>query len=101
MPLGFQKQLVPVLIRELYDLVLYRRTVTRADALDLSGIEWRLVYVRPYSVVNFFGRIANEALDLILLDTLCRKRKGHRVLVRRLRLQTIPVARTALQPRRA
>ena len=59
-----------VLFGKLDYLVLDRWTVSRADALDLPGIERRLVQIVAYGLVQTQRGITDVAVDLRLLDLL-------------------------------
>ena len=64
---------MPVLFAEFNDLILDRRTISRANALNLARVERRPVQIVADRVVNTITRIANEALDLVLLDLFGRE----------------------------
>ena len=51
-PFRLKENLVPVALAEADDLVLDRRAIARAAALDLPGIHRRAVHVRPDDVVG-------------------------------------------------
>src|SRR5215216_6874535 len=86
------------LVRKLYDFVFYRWAVSRTDAFDLPRIERRLGEVRSNRIMHLFGRVADIALDLFLLQTVSRKRERHRHFIARLRLERAPVNCSAIQP---
>src|SRR5689334_22869175 len=85
------------LVGKLDDLVLNRGAVARTDPFDLSGIERRLRNVRANRVVNLLGRIADVAVDLLLLETVSSKREWHWRFVAGLWLKRTPVDRSAVQ----
>ena len=88
------------LVRKLYDLVLDRRAVPRTNTFNLSRVKRRLGDVGANRVVYLFGRVADVAVDLFLLETIRRKRKRHRYLIARLRFERVPVNGPAIEPRR-
>src|SRR6185436_6196772 len=63
-PFGLQEDLVTIAIAEPDDLVLYRGAIARTAALDLAGIHWRAMYVRPNDVMRRGRRAGDTALDL-------------------------------------
>src|SRR5687767_3118766 len=89
-----------VFVRELDDLVLDRRTVTRPDPLDLPGVEGGLVQVIPDCLMEPIACVTDKTLYLRLFDLLSSEREGDRPLVRRLRLESVPVDGSPVQPRR-
>src|SRR3954466_4566852 len=97
MTLGLEEQLVSLFIRELNYFVFYRRTITRTDPLDLTGIKRRLVKIIANRLMGSLARIANKALPLRLLDLFRSERKGYGLLIRRLRFKSVPVYSSAVE----
>src|ERR1043166_7243618 len=98
--LGLQEELVARLIGKFNDLVFDRRAIARPDAFDLSGIKRRLGYICTNRVVHLFSCVTDVAVDLLLVETIGRKRKRHGYLITRLRLERVSIDRSAVQSRR-
>ena len=73
---------MPVALAETHDLVLDRRAITRAAAMDLPGIHRRTMHIGPNDLVRGRRRSGDAALDLPVLDALRSASKmapaGHR-----------------------
>ena len=50
--LGLKEELMRCLIRESYNLILNGRAVPRSGALDLTGIKWGPIKIRPNDLVG-------------------------------------------------
>ena len=57
-----------VLVAKFHDLVLDRRAIARANALNLTGVQWRSTDVPANRVVENPTRVSDEALYLVLFD---------------------------------
>ena len=66
--LGFEEDLVPLLLRKAHHLVLHRGAVARSDTLNVAGIHGRLVDVRPDDVVRLGGRVGDPAGNLFHVE---------------------------------
>ena len=97
---GLQEDLVAAAVGEADDLVLDRRAVARADALDLAGIHGRAIEVPPDELVGRRGRGGDAAGDLRRGDAVGQIGERNRRVVARLHLQAGPVDRAAVEPRR-
>src|SRR5690349_14979801 len=89
---------MPRLIRELNDLVFDRGAITRADTFDCSGVQRRLGQILPNRIVYLGRRVADIAVDLLLLDAIGGKGKRYRNLVAGLRFERLPIDSSAVQP---
>src|SRR6185312_14285922 len=88
--LRLEENLVPIALAEPHDLVFDRWTVARPPALDLAGIHWRAMDIRPDDLVSGGGRARDRALDLRVCDAVGQDREWLRRLVARLHLQPAP-----------
>ena len=74
--LRLNKQLMAVFVRELHDLILNRRTVSRSGSLNKSREERRTVNIILDNLMCFLVRISQPAGNLIPLDIFLFIRKG-------------------------
>ncbi len=100
MTLRLKEKLVPILVSELYDLVFNRRAIARPNSRDLAGIERRLMQIVTNRLMQPFACISNKTLDLRLLDLFGGERKSNLFLIRRLRLECIPIDCPSIKTRR-
>src|SRR6185503_8573360 len=88
------------LLRKLNYLIFNRRAVTRSNAFDGARVERRFMKIGSDLFMQLFVCVAEIAIELILLDLFSRKRKGHRPVVRRLWLKSVPVNGSSVEARR-
>ena len=74
-PARLHKYLVPRLFRKAHHLVLNRRTISRADALDLSAVQRAAVQVRMDNTMRLLIGEGYIAIHLIFHLALCQKGK--------------------------
>ena len=86
-----QKDLMPLLVGELDDLVLNGRAVARADSGDAPAVKRGAVQVVLNHAMGARVRVGDMAADLRLADFGVPKRKTLRRLVSGLHLQHVPV----------
>ena len=89
-----------VAIAEADDLVLDRRAIARAAALDLAGIHRRAMHIGPDHLMGRRRGPGDAALDLRRGDPLGHHRKRLRRIVAGLHLHRGPVDGRAVEPRR-
>ena len=99
-PFRLEEDLVPVALAEAHDLVLDRRAIARAAALDLAGIHRRAMHIGADDRVGRPVGAGDAALDLRVLDALGQRRERLRRIVARLHLEARPVDGAAIEPRR-
>src|SRR2546430_17625065 len=75
---GLKENLVPLLVGKSDDLVLERRTITRADAADLAVEQRRASEVGAHQIANPIVCMEEIACDLRPLDAPGRERKWDR-----------------------
>src|SRR6516165_1352579 len=68
--LGLEKNLMPVTIAELDDLVLDRWAIARSGAPDLARIHWRAMDIGADHIVRGRRGASNAALDLRRRDAI-------------------------------
>src|SRR5699024_7582743 len=61
---GLDEDLMRRLVRKTHDLVFDGRAITRADTLDIAGINRRLRQMRTNNVVRALVGVSNVATDL-------------------------------------
>src|SRR5579885_1037719 len=98
---GFEKNLVPLFIRELDDFVFYRGTVPRTDAFYLPAIERRSRDIFTQHPMRFLRSVRRITLDLSSVDGTGKKRERSRLRVSVLRFKTRPVDGSSIQTRRS
>ena len=79
------------LIGKLDELVLYGRTVARADALDLTAVKWRPANTLADDAGRLCRGPAEKALNLRTVDLVRHERKRSRFQVAGLRLKLRPI----------
>src|SRR5271165_5351466 len=87
----FQEQLMRVLVRELDELILNRRTVTWPDSLNLPAIERRPRNTVENHAASLRRCPRNEALNLRTLDPLRHKGERRGLFITLLRSEFGPV----------
>src|SRR5215217_624683 len=97
MAFGFKEKLMTGLFRKFYDFVLNRRTIARANSLNLARIERRFLDIIANRLVNFLVRVTDITGQLRLSDGLRREREGNGTLVGVLGLKRVPVNRTTVK----
>src|SRR5690606_9134284 len=99
--LGFDEDLVAVLLGEAHHLVLDRRTVARANAFDLSRIQRRTIERAADDVVRAFAGLRDPARDLARVVGARAHEREHRArVVPRLLGHRRIVERAAIDARR-
>src|SRR6185436_13350413 len=93
-----EEKLMTVLVGKLNNLVLNRRAIAWSYALNLPGIEWRLVKILSYRFMKTICRVADVTLNLSLLNSFSGEGEGNRMFIRTLTFKRIPVNRSAVQP---
>ncbi len=96
-PFRLEEDLVAVPLPETDDLVLDRRAIARAPAIDLAGIHRRTMDIRPDDGVGGLGGPGDAALDLRVLDPGGQGRERLRRLIARLHIQRGPVDGPAIE----
>src|SRR5882724_1294621 len=91
------------LVRELDDLVFDRRTIARADRLDLSAVHRRTVHIFADDAMCLFRRERDEAghLCVVMGDALGAEAKGRGIGVARLHGELRPVDGASVETRRS
>ena len=90
-PFRLQEDLMPVAIAEPDDLVLDRRAIARAAALDLAGIHRRAMHIGPDHLMGRRRRAGDAALDLRRRDPVGQHRERLRRVVAGLHFDRRPV----------
>ena len=101
--LRLKKNLMPLLIGKLYDLIFNGRTVSRSRTLDDSGVHRRPVQICSDNIVSpliSIGQIAWKLLSLKLL-LLCGKRKRNYIFITILRLHLVKIYSRGIDSRRS
>src|SRR5208282_3316413 len=80
-PFGLEKNLMPFLFREAHHLVLHRRAVARAAALNRARVHRRAADVRANNLMCPGISKGQMTGELRLSDTLSAKRKWRRWLI--------------------
>src|SRR4029077_20836269 len=95
--LGLQENLMPVALGKPNHLVFNRRTVTRADAVDLPRIHRRQMQVLTDDRMRRRGGRSYVAIALRRADSLCQEGKGWRRNITWLGLKPSPVDGPAIK----
>ena len=82
---------MPLALGKAYDLVFYRRAITRTDALDLARVHRRAVEIGANQAVACLRRAGNEAAYLRHADFVCQEREWLRRIITLLRLKAGPI----------
>src|SRR5690606_1977909 len=85
-----EKDLVPIPIAELHDLVLNGRAVARPDTLNRARIHGRAMDILPNDAVRFGYGPRDPAGNLRISQAIGQKRKENGLLVRFLPAETVP-----------
>src|SRR6185436_14219776 len=96
-PLGFQHDLMMVLVCEFNDLIFDGWTIPRPDTLDLTAVERRTAHISADDVVDSFVRLRDVAAHPILQGARGSERKRRRFAVPFLRLKRGKINRAAVQ----
>src|SRR5689334_4116342 len=99
-PLRLKEDLVRVARRKALHLVLDRRAITRPPALDRARKQRRTVEIGADDLVRLFGRACDRAAQLHRSNAVIECRYGPWLRVARLLLQSYPVDRASIEPRR-
>jgi hypothetical protein len=97
---GFKEELVPSLLRKLYDLILDGRAVSWPYPFDLARIKRRLMKIASNRIMDGYVSVAKVAVQLSLRYFVGCERKRDDALVRRLGLKGIPINASTVQSRR-
>src|SRR5690606_39964004 len=90
-PFGLEKNMMPVAIAELYDLVLDGGTVTRPYPFDRAGIHGRPPQIGANERMCLRCCSGNAAFDLRSRDPVGHQGEGNGLIVCSLHLQRLPV----------
>src|SRR5262249_9704081 len=98
--LGLEKERMTVLVSKTDHLVFDRRTVSRTDTVNQSGVHWRLVQIGTNCLVGPLGRARLVARHLLAERTVREERKEGGVSISRNDGQTRVINGTSINARR-